>query len=361
MGRLFFDPTRCVRSSSKVSECSGCADVCPTDAIVLPERMPVYVTAQCVECGGCVGACPTEAFRLAGFGEEAALEGLAASGDVLSCKRNLPCGAALHPELLAALVLERGGDVTIDTGHCAGCSIASTLFPAIGKNAASANEFLEKAGYSRRVRTEELALEPEEKEVSRRGFLSNFGKEGLKKAGQVAGEIEAKIDDDAHEADFGGFRPRKAGEKIIPGYRMLFLNTVKGHLPATPPSGQADGSLLDFISDKRITDACTNCALCYNLCPTGALSSADERRQILFGKLLCVNCGLCHDVCPEEGALEKKEAIPLEGLFEGKREELARFKIRSCMECGTPFTYDGQNFCLRCRTLEEDAKELNGM
>ena len=141
---------------------------------------------------------------------------------------------------------------------------------------------------------------------------------------------------------------------------MRFLNTLKEHLPVTPPAGTAEGSLLTFMGEKGMAETCTNCGLCYNLCPTGALTSADDRREILFGKLLCVNCHLCSDVCPVPETLVEKESVAMEGIFEGKREELARFRIRHCMECGTAYTYDGQNTCPRCRALEEDARDLSG-
>jgi ferredoxin len=45
-----------------------------------------------------------------------------------------------------------------------------------------------------------------------------------------------------------------------------------------------------------ITDACTNCGVCEDECPVGAISEGDDARVI--DPDTCTDCGACVEVCP---------------------------------------------------------------
>ena len=45
-----------------------------------------------------------------------------------------------------------------------------------------------------------------------------------------------------------------------------------------------------------INDACTNCGVCEDECPVGAISEADDVRVI--DAETCTDCGACAEVCP---------------------------------------------------------------
>ncbi len=47
-----------------------------------------------------------------------------------------------------------------------------------------------------------------------------------------------------------------------------------------------------------ITDDCTNCGACEDVCPVEAISEADGKRKIDPDK--CTDCGACVDECPVE-------------------------------------------------------------
>ena len=51
------DPTRCDRSGT-------CADVCPTQAIVLTDSAWTLDVGRCILCGACARACPRDAIRM---------------------------------------------------------------------------------------------------------------------------------------------------------------------------------------------------------------------------------------------------------------------------------------------------------
>jgi len=116
---------------------------------------------------------------------------------------------------------------------------------------------------------------------------------------------------------------------------------------------------IGFVSQKFIDERCTNCQICYRICPTGALSSNGRFSLINFDAMLCVKCHLCHDVC-EPGAIHLQPGFEMRELFEPTQRTLATFSIKRCNECGNPFTYlGGEQTCPRCLVEEEEAMFLH--
>ena len=106
-------------------------------------------------------------------------------------------------------------------------------------------------------------------------------------------------------------------------------------------------------------EKCTNCQICYRICPTGALSSNGKFSLINFDAMLCVKCHLCHDVC-ESDAIHLQEGFEIKELFEPTQRTLATFNIKRCNECGGYFTYKGgEKICPRCKTEEDEAIALH--
>lgn len=54
-----------------------------------------------------------------------------------------------------------------------------------------------------------------------------------------------------------------------------------------------------------VTDRCTGCGTCLDVCPTEAMR-IEEGRAVITEE--CIDCGACPRVCPE-GAI-KKQAVP---------------------------------------------------
>jgi len=119
---------------------------------------------------------------------------------------------------------------------------------------------------------------------------------------------------------------------------------------------------VSFISQKIIdTSTCTNCQMCYRICPTGALSSNKHNSAIFFDALSCIKCASCHDVC-EPDSITLRSIFDLQELFEPQRELLAKFDVKRCDECGMAFVYrGGEVMCDRCRIEEEEAMSLWGI
>jgi Fe-S-cluster-containing hydrogenase component 2 len=54
-----------LRSKAKgKSECNGCAEACPTGALVRGKNLIEYNKKLCIDCGACIPACKYDAIKL---------------------------------------------------------------------------------------------------------------------------------------------------------------------------------------------------------------------------------------------------------------------------------------------------------
>ena len=153
----------------------------------------------------------------------------------------------------------------------------------------------------------------------------------------------------------------KIKQKNLPDRRSLLLMAMKrAEVPETFHTISIED--ISFISQKDLDESsCTNCQMCYRICPTGALSSDGRGSVINFNPLACVQCHSCHDVC-EPDSLTLRKTFALSNFFEPKVETLVRFDIKRCDECGNYFAYQGgEMLCRRCQIEEDEARELWGI
>ena len=150
----------------------------------------------------------------------------------------------------------------------------------------------------------------------------------------------------------------KIKEKNLPDKRKILFTVLKraGVPDVFEVLPQEEVS---FASQKFVDDSCTNCQICYRICPTGALSSNAKFSLINFDAMLCVKCHLCHDVC-EPDSIQLQSGFEVKELFEPSQRVLATFDIKRCNECGNNFTYTGgEQACPRCMVEEEEAMFLH--
>jgi len=351
--KLHFDVALCVRATSKFSQCTKCTDASPK-SIQIIEHLPTFAKATGVEAAACVGACPTEAFSLSDFSvTEFFFTFLESKVRLISSKVNVPCLSVLSVEHLISLALASEESITLDLN---GYEEGTHLFEVIEARIEEANfvlsSFSDKVLLTNHEATVDQEALEEERVSSRRDFLSSASLKGVikhKKAFDDAVEAEEL---QAYEIDASMIA--KIKDKHLPNKRKILLTTLKHagipeHFEVLPQEE------VSFVSQKFVDESCTNCQICYRICPTGALSSNGKFSLINFDAMLCVKCHLCHDAC-EPDSIHLQPGFEVKEFFESSQRTLAKFDVKRCNECGNYFTYDGGELsCPRCQVEEEEA------
>ncbi len=364
MSLLTLDIAKCVHTSNKFAICDKCVTACPVDTIKITDHAVSFTPAECVGCGGCGAVCPTSAYRLDDFNPiNYVFKFLEAGQAVLGCRDELPCIAALGVEEMLSLALMSPQRIVADIAPCGSCPIAETNLPIIEARIEEVNFLLEALQQECRIGLEALDARSvsQERTLSRRELLS---KDGLKKAVSLKQQFENSVaaTDEAEKVHTASSEDiAKIKQKHLPDSRSLLVMAMKrAKIPEIFHVIAVED--ISFISQKDLDEsACTNCQMCYRICPTGALSSDGRGSVINFNALSCVQCHSCHDVC-EPDALTLRQTFSLSQFFEPKVETLVRFDIRRCDECGNFFAYQGgEVLCRRCRIEEEEALALWGI
>jgi ferredoxin len=356
------EANRCVRSLSRESECSKCEDICPTHAIVIGSNpLPSINFSACVECGACGAICPNEALPLNSFSPTDFFFDFVEeqNGGFISCRKNVPCIAALSVEhIISIAVLKKR--VVLDTGHCKNCDIASTCYPQIVKNYEEAEYLLEAMMSDAVIKLQNVAYEPKEKsqQSNRRDFLTSVNLSTVVKTSREFENEVKKATDELMEHTLQKEDITLLKQKRIPQKRKIFFAAMKR---VEKPSiyHVVDATEVSFTSAKLMDEyRCTACQICYRVCPTGALSSDIKNSKIEFDPLICIKCNTCHDVC-EPDALTLSPAYDIKEFFKPTVQNLISFKVDRCDECGMIFsTNSDDKLCRRCKTEQEDANEL---
>lgn len=356
--------SRCVRSLSKESECNRCELICPTDAIVIADNpLPSINFSACVACGACDAVCPNEALYLDSFNPtNFFFDFMQEDGKILSCRKNVPCLAALNVENIISIALLKK-EVVLDTGYCSECAIAHKCKPQIDKNYEEASYILRAIMSDSVIRLEDLRYEEakEEKQSDRREF---FSKITLKNAIQAKLEFEKEIKRSTDElvehtlqkSDISLLRQKRISDRR----KLLFSAVKRAKKPSLYHIVEADE--LTFTSMKLLdSDKCTACQMCYRVCPSGALTSDIKNSKIDFDPLLCIKCHICHDVC-ESDAITLSPTYHVKEFFEPQVHNLIKFNVKRCDECGMIFSSNSNDkLCYRCKAEDEEARELWGI
>ena len=355
---LNFDVSSCVRATSKFSECTKCVDICPVSTIEFVDNIPAFTPSACIECGGCVGVCPTESFSLSNFSViNFFFESMEKRQHRFSCNTDIPCLSMLSVEELISFALASSSPIILDMQSCSYCGgDSNNLRKKLEENIEEAN-FVLSSFSDKEIKVksfdEDKTYEVESEDLDRRSFFSLKGVVKSKKEFD-----EAVLEDDLKEFALDVDTIARIKNKKIPDRRKLLFSLLKREEKKEVYEILAEEDI-SFTSQKFIDESCTNCQICYRICPTGALSSDLKFSVINFDAMMCVKCHLCHDVC-EPNAIQLQAGFEIKEFFEPTQRVLAKFDIQRCNECGNYFTYEGGvKECFRCKIEEEEAMGLH--
>jgi len=334
----------CVRSLSVWTSCTRCVEACPEQAITDDGAYKSIVVDldQCTDCGACSAACPTDAFT-APYDVDEFVD--TAEARIACGHAGLPCIGAIATEDLIAIAL-RLGDVTIVDEPCP----HDRTHGVVAQRIEEVNAFLASIGQPGQVTLEvvertdtpaEPIEEAPEQPARRRLFFG--GAEEKPKRGTLVQPPKLDKDNLQYTQD------RR--------WRLL------SRIPATVSAAEAPlaGDALSFTSSKRFeAESCTLCTICVRICPTGALTSGRNFRDLRFDTSQCVRCGLCHEVC-QTHAIHVADHISIADFLTRAPVVLDRIKSRKCTDCGMSYNaaVNVHGLCPRCASLEQEAIELS--
>ena len=336
-----FDPGRCLYTKGKSAACRACFDLCPVAAIT-PGKPPRFEAGRCQACLACLPVCPTGAFgaddsvpalfNAASHVEGEALEllcehnpqperGLAAETTgimVRHCLGGLGMGAYVA---LAAFGLKR---IYVRTEHCAGCSW-SVLGASVEAQARQANQFL--SAWDKPAFVECLVASDDS--VARTFWSAENPPVSRREMFRMLARRSKTIMARAIENG----QSRQAGQ---PGRDRLRLLGALANLPLAEARMDTDLVGLGFAS-LSVSDACSACATCARVCPTGALSYDRDAQgahfSLHFAASNCVACGLCAHACIPS-AIDLDYAPSFSQVFSEPVVTVFEASLVKCSRCG---------------------------
>jgi len=351
----------CVRSLSVSSECNKCEVACPTNAIVVGKPLPSINFSECVNCGACTSVCPSEALKLDEFNvTDFFFDFVASEESLISCKKNVPCIAALSVEHIISMTLLKK-EIVFDMGHCESCPIAHSCKPQILSKYEEASYLIEAMESEATIKLENVAFEAEESETNRREFLNTLNLQTVGKVKQSFEDEVQKASDELVEHTLQKEDIALLKRKVIPERRKIFFTAIK-RVEKPSVFHIVDATEVSFTSQKLMNEeSCTACQMCYRVCPTGALTSNIKNAKIDFDPFLCIKCHICHDVC-EPDAITLSKSYNIKEFFEPEVQNLVNFNVRRCDECNVLFSTNGpERLCYRCKIEDEEARMLWGI
>ncbi len=332
-----FDAALCAHSRARLTGCTRCLDLCPTDAIE-PAGDHVAIDAHvCAGCGNCAAVCPTGAASYA----------MPAGNFLLERPRVLlrafhEAGGGDNPVLLVHD--ERRGSETIDLIARQGRGLPARVLPfAVNEITQLGFDFFAVAlAYGvGQVRLLSVGGEADELVgLSQSIVLANAIAGGLgygaARIALIDDEDPAIVEDRLYElAPRGG--SKRADFLPAGGKRtatLLALHHLHAHAPhpvdsLTLPDGAPFGT---FEVD---TAACSMCFSCVGACPTGALQGSADTLRLSFVEDACVQCGLCRATCPEKIVT----LTPRINFTDTTRDPavIKQDEPFACVRCGNPF------------------------
>ena len=182
-----------------------------------------------------------------------------------------------------------------------------------------------------------------ERELSRRAFFSSMSKQVKER---TAPAEYMKVNPlDFILGDQEGVN--NTGKKISQRRERLrkLLDGVE------PNRDQDANQTVDYWQKMEVEqEKCVACAICVNVCPTGALEKTIKSDHLYryYSSALCTNCGLCQEACPQN-IIHFTINYSLPDIIENKPELVARVELSKCQICGETIPTIEGNICTTCQ------------
>lgn len=318
---------KCINSIGNM-ECTTCKDICPERAVLFKDKKIVFDGKLCSNCGICRAKCPTHAIRVKGTREENIINYANEKKNlVFSCSLeggegnlNISCLNALHPELIASLlIMYKDKKFHFNLSKCEKCKLGydDSLFRDALNKAVSFTEALGiDASYEIHMEEKDLSNLIVE-EISRRDLFKLVRKESenlaLKTINTIIDNEESRL-----------------------SYRKILLINMKNL-----KSDHKRNCSNIFWEYWDVNTDCNGCGKCESICPGKAwkIENTETKVNLYHNPGNCYKCGLCEKICT-------KKAISVGGTgnvelseFNLKRE----INLNTCKICNRKFILHNQD------------------
>lgn len=330
-----YDPGICVHGARNIAGCSRCLTACPTGAITSGGERVAIDPFLCQGCGTCAAVCPTGAVD---YAYPATPESLARLQAMLE---------SFHAA---------GGAAPIIVVHERKAALADTVsanpallpFEIHGLGALGLDAWLAALAYGARQIV--LVAESGTPRSAVRAITNDLEAchALLEKMGDDPRRVMLVQDGDSEPLG-GAFArvavsPRPSGwtrARFAPPREkrariFAFLEHLMLEADIRNPTVASAGNM-PFGAVEVDQAACTVCLACVSLCPTSALTAANEdQAQLRFVEGDCVQCGICAAGCPER-AIRLVPRFTFDAAVRSHPRTLAEAQLFRCVECGSPF------------------------
>ena len=360
----------CKRVRFRRSTCQNCVDVCPDNAITLSPGPSI--NDNCSNCGLCQNACPTEVFHNDVNRDQLLLkqvESLLRKGQTSDAKKGLfihcsqakkknrnslaiHCLANMSENFFLGAALSGLAEMNLAKGHCSQCHLKHGAALLIN-SMTTYQEIVEIIGLKKLT----LSLNEAQKEsikdapLTRRQLFSKIARQQTVGATSMLSEqADGEIANTPPEM--------KAGTRPSPK-REILCKLIK-------QNGQGNTSVhinqqaLPWKKMKVDEANCVACAICVNVCPTGALTKIFENNQVVryLDSSLCTNCYLCQEACPER-VISFEETYAATDLINAQSYLVARIDMTSCAICGETIPARRGEICTTCEKRQISPMFMN--
>ncbi len=330
-----YDPGICVHGARSIAGCARCLAACPTRAIASRGDRVEVDAFLCQGCGTCAAVCPTGALDYAYPATSESLARLRAMLESFHAAGGTAPIIVVH-ERKAALdaALSANPDFLPFEIHGLGALGLDAWLAALAYGARQIMLVAESAMSRSAVRAIvndleacRALLEAVGDDPRRVTLLENGDPESLSEAfTRIAAPPRPTTWTRARFA-----APREKRARIFAFLDHLVLQADARNLAVTLPGNMPFGAV------EVDQAACTVCLACASLCPTNALTAANEdQAELRFVEGDCVQCGICVAGCPER-AISLMPRLTFDAAARGHQRTLAEAQLFRCVECGSPF------------------------
>lgn len=294
---MTFERSRCSVMRCRSSSCRRCADACEQGAITLTPAFSLSA-GQCTGCLRCSAACPSGALAAPAI-EHAQLHFPASCPTpVIGCRPQLegcntqaesqghitiPCFGGCREEWLLVLALSLPDTVQLNLTQCHACHNGHIL-DTVKRRLEQIVIHTGIAVSHKIIAVEDSSdLRYEAVRIGRRQFFRAFG---VKVFRDIQKGIPSRLLQNGTMA---------YNHKTLPSVRR----NLNSHLLSAPKT-LAQRMLRRYYYTVDCSDACTMCAACVAICPTGALEQVPEKHRLRFNPLRCTGCGVCAEFCRQD-------------------------------------------------------------